>query len=153
MRNEPELAPKWKHFAEEQCRTAGLRLTSARLAVYSELVDCGHALTAYELLARQEKRSEKKIAPLTVYRHLDFLIRAGLVHRLESTHRYIACAHPNHAHESQYLLCTSCGHADELESSNVEEILADLAKQRGFQPAKTTIELTGLCQDCARDSA
>ncbi len=105
-------------------------------------------VSAYELIALLEERQQRKIAPLTVYRHLDFLIRVGLVHRLESTQSYLACDHPEHTHESQYLLCSSCGCADEVESKPLESLVQKIADQRGFQPEDTVVEVRGLCKDC-----
>ena len=147
------LPAKWLKAAESQCAEKGARLTPARLQAYAELVSSDRPLTAYELIAKLEKRQKKKIAPLTVYRHLDFLINVGLVHRLESNQSYLPCDHPDHAHESQYLMCTSCGHVDEVESKRIENLLNKLADQHGFQPSNSIVEVTGLCGDCAQTEA
>ena len=146
------LPAKWLKAAESQCAEKGARLTPARLQAYAELVSSERPLTAYELIAKLEKRQKKKIAPLTVYRHLDFLITVGLVHRLESNQSYLPCDHPEHAHESQYLMCTSCGHVDELESKRIENLLSKLADQHGFQPSNSVVEVTGLCGNCANQA-
>ncbi|MEL7449943.1 MAG: Fur family transcriptional regulator [Pseudomonadota bacterium] len=143
------IASKWRKLAEVRCEAAGERLTPARLAAYSELVASGQPLSAYELIALLESRQKRKIAPLTVYRHLDFLMRVGLVHRLESTQSYLPCDHPKQDHESQYLLCSSCGSADEVESKQVEDALIEVASQRGFQPKNAIVEIQGLCGSCA----
>ena len=145
----PPLAVKWRKLAEERCGAAGERLTPARLAAYAELLTSDKPVSAYELIALLEQRQQRKIAPLTVYRHLDFLIRVGLVHRLESTQSYLPCDHPEHTHESQYLLCSSCGRADEVESKPVESMLRKIADQRGFQPENTVVEISGVCQSCS----
>lgn len=142
---------KWREFAETTCTEANVRLTPARWAVYTELVASDRPLSAYELKARQEDRQGRKIAPLTVYRHLDFLMDVGLVHKIESTHTYVRCGHPDHRHESQYLLCSQCGRADELESAMLKEVLSGMALERGFQTSKSVVEVTGLCFDCAGD--
>ena len=146
---EPSLPAKWRKIAETRCAEAGQRLTPARLAAYAELIASKNPVSAYELIALLEDRQGRKIAPLTVYRHLDFLIRVGLVHRLESTQSYRPCNHPDHAHESRYLLCTSCGHADEVQSENLEALLEDISQGRGFQPSNKVVEIKGLCARCA----
>ncbi|MCY3622898.1 MAG: Fur family transcriptional regulator [Gammaproteobacteria bacterium] len=145
------LPAKWRRLAEERCAEQGARLTPARLAVYAEMLTSGRPLSAYELIALLEGRQERKIAPLTVYRHLDFLMRTGLVHRLESAQTYLACDHPDHAHESQFLLCSSCGHVDEVESNGLEALLAQIAGERGFRPDNAVVEVKGLCGACAVD--
>lgn len=150
---EPQLAAKWRKLAEMRCASAGERLTPARLAAYAELLASNRPVTAYELIALLEDRQRRKIAPLTVYRHLDFLIRVGLVHRLESTQSYLPCDHPEHAHESQYLLCSACGHADEVESKSLGSLVQEIANQRGFRPENTVVEIKGLCASCATDES
>lgn len=149
----PPLPAKWRKLAEERCREAGERLTPARLAAYAELSACDRPVTAYELIALLEKRQDRKIAPLTVYRHLDFLIRVGLVHRLETTQSYLPCDHPEHAHESQYLLCSSCGHVDEVESKRLGSLLNKIADQHGFQAENAVVEVKGLCGSCVDGKA
>lgn len=142
------LSAAQKQLATKKASEAGERLTPARLSAYAEVVSCGQPISAYELIARLERRQKRKIAPLTVYRHLDFLIRVGLVHRLESKQSYLACDHPEHEHESQYLLCSSCGNADELESKQLGKLLEKLMHQKGFQAENSVVEVTGLCSDC-----
>lgn len=148
MTKAPQLARKWRELAEARCAETGQRLTPARLAAYAEMLASDRPISAYQLIARLEKKQERKIAPLTVYRHLEFLIRVGLVHRLESTHSYVVCDHPDHAHGSRYLLCSSCGRADELESNRLEKLLDQITGQRGFQSEKSVVEISGRCGDC-----
>ena len=143
------LAAKWRKLAERRCAEKGARLTPARLAVYAEMMACGRPLSAYELIGLLERRQERKIAPLTVYRHLEFLMKAGLVHRLQSTQSYLPCDHPDHAHESQFLLCSSCGRVDEVESRGLETLLSEIADERGFRPHNAVVEVNGLCGACA----
>lgn len=143
------ISSHWRKLADERCKAQSERLTQARLAAYAELLSAKVALSAYELIALLEKRQNRKIAPLTVYRHLDFLTRVGLVHRIESTQSYLPCDHPEHPHESQYLLCNECGSAEEVHSATLEKNLVQIAGNHGFQAAKTVIELSGVCESCA----
>ena len=143
------LAAKWRKLAEGRCAEKGARLTPARLAAYAEMLACGRPLSAYELIGLLEQRQERKIAPLTVYRHLDFLMQTGLVHRLQSTQTFLPCDHPDHAHESQFLLCSSCGHVDEVESRGLETLLSEIANEHGFRPDNAVVEVKGLCGSCA----
>ena len=142
------ISPHWQTVAEVRCRELGERLTPARLGAYAELLAGQRALTAYELIALLEARQERKIAPLTVYRHLEFLTRVGLVHRIESTQSYLPCDHPQDSHESQYLLCSDCGRVEEVHSKHLESVLEKLASKRGFRASRAVIELSGVCGDC-----
>ena len=145
----PQLPAKWRKLAEARCAEQAARLTPARLAVYAEMLACERPLSAYELIALLERRQDRKVAPVTVYRHLDFLMRVGLVHRLQSAQTYLPCDHPDHPHESQFLLCSSCGQVDEVESTGLETLLAQIASERGFRPNNTVVEVTGVCGTCA----
>ncbi len=142
------LTGRQLQVAEEKCAELGERLTPARLTAYAELLASERPISAYGLIERLEKREQRKIAPLTVYRHLDFLIRVGLAHRLESQQTYLACHHPEHDHESQYLLCSSCGRVDELESKQLWNLLDKITDQQGFVAVNSVVEVTGLCSDC-----
>ena len=142
------ISSHWRELAETRCKDIGERLTPARLGAYAEMLAAEKALTAYELVALLGERQGKSIAPLTAYRHLDFLTRVGLVHRIESTQSYLPCDHPEHEHGGQYLLCSDCGRAEEVHSEHLESMLESVARQRGFKAAKTVVELNGVCEDC-----
>ena len=142
------ISSRWRKLAEERCQTMGERLTVARLGAYAELLASKRAISAYDLIAKLEKRQDRKIAPLTVYRHLDFLTRVGLVHRIESTQSYLPCDHPQHTHESQYLLCTECGSVEEVHSKKLESTLDKIVSEHNFTPARAVVEVSGVCQRC-----
>ncbi len=152
VRKRASLSAKQQQMAEARCAEAGERLTPARLAAYAELAACKKPVSAYDLIDRLEQRQERKIAPLTVYRHLNFLIEVGLVHRLESTQSYLVCDHPEHAHDSQYLLCSSCGRVDELESKKLWSLLDKITAQHGFQQQAAVVEVKGICGDCVNNT-
>lgn len=137
-----------RRVAEAACAKAGERLTTARVQAYAELLAQTRPISAYELLALMEAKEGRKLAPLTAYRHLDFLVRVGLVHKLPSAQAYVACKHLDHPHDSLYLVCSSCGKADELESASLAEVLGKAARSRGFKPDKPIVEIPGLCQTC-----
>lgn len=145
----PDLSSEALALAKKCCEAAGERLTTMRLNVYAELLRQHRAVSAYDLLALLERREQRKLAPLQVYRQLEFLMRVGLVHKLASTQAYVVCAHPDHAHDGLYLVCSSCGHIDELESSALEQLLGEAAGSLAFKPRRSIIEVEGTCRDCA----
>lgn len=151
--HQPALSGKARQRAEAVCSEHGERLTPGRAAAYAALLENDKPLSAYDLIAQLEKQQDRKIAPLTVYRHLDFLMRVGLVHRLQSTQSYLPCDHPEHDHKSQYLLCSSCGQVDELESKTIEVLLSEIAAARGFRPKNAVVEVEGMCEVCAEQTA
>ncbi len=90
------------------CRAQGRRVTAQRRAVLAELVAGNHPLSAYQLLARL-KRDDVAATPARIYRCLDFLLRHGMVRRLETTKSYVACGNPRNAAALQSLICRACG--------------------------------------------
>ncbi|MCB1772577.1 MAG: transcriptional repressor [Gammaproteobacteria bacterium] len=134
--------------AEALCRERGVRLTVQRKAVLRLLCLSDRPLSAYELL-EQMRDVVRNPAPPTVYRALDFLLEQGLVHKLESLHAYVGCAHPDHAHASQFLICDDCGEVAEVEDASVARSLNAAGKAIGFRTRRPVVELLGTCAQCA----
>ncbi len=137
--------------AEALCAQRGVRLTELRRRVF-ELVWSSHApVGAYDLLSRLAREREGA-APPTVYRALDFLKEHGLIHRIESLNAFVGCRTPGQAHAGQFLICSECGMAAEIDDSRVNAAIDRRAKEIGFAVHSKTIEVEGLCPPC-RDRA
>jgi Fur family zinc uptake transcriptional regulator len=134
--------------AQQLCRERGARLTEQRQTVLRLLCESEKPLGAYELL-EQMRGVVKNPAPPTVYRALDFLLEQGLVHKLESLHAYVGCAHPEHPHASQFLICSDCGEVNEVEDAAVARSLDAAGEALGFQTQRPVVELLGTCAQCA----
>jgi Fur family transcriptional regulator, zinc uptake regulator len=131
------------HSAEAASLTRNQRL------VLDALERAGTPRGAYALLG--ELRTEGFKAPLQVYRALDKLLEAGLVHRLESLNAFVACARP-HCHVSRaaaFAICGKCGTVAEFADDVLDRRLADWTRERGFVATKTTVEINGVCAACA----
>jgi len=126
----------------------GLSFTAQRQAVFELLLEAGRPMGAYALMHDLAKRQDKKIAPPTIYRALDFLMQLGVVSRLESSREFVACAHRADQHDGIFLVCTSCRKAIEMTQDDVHVSLAALAAQQGFKTGRQIIELQGVCADC-----
>lgn len=133
--------------AEALCHERGVRLTEQRKTVLQLLCVSYKPLSAYELLERL-RGVVKNPAPPTVYRALGFLLEQGLVHKLESLHAYVDCAHPDHPHASQFLICDDCGEVAEVEDPCVSESLKLVGKAVGFHTRRPVVELLGTCAQC-----
>lgn len=133
--------------AEAVCRERGVRLTEQRKTVLELLCASDKPLSAYELLERMRGVVRNPVPP-TVYRALDFLLEQGLVHKLESLHAYVGCAHPDHPHASQFLICDYCGEVAEVEDPSVAESLRAAGQAIGFRTKRPVVELLGICAEC-----
>ncbi len=129
------------------CRAQGGRVTAQRRAVLAELVAGIHPLSAYQLLARL-KRDDMAATPARIYRCLDFLLRHGMVRRLEATKSYVACGNPRNAAALQFLICRACGTVTEAEDERVKAATRRLGDRLRFAVELHTIELTGVCRPC-----
>ena len=56
-----------------------------------------------------------------------------------------------HEHEGQFLICSDCGKSEELADESVSDMLRAKAEAHGFTLTQQTIELRGLCKDCASE--
>ncbi|HEX4871745.1 MAG TPA: transcriptional repressor [Nevskiaceae bacterium] len=134
--------------AEALCRARGARLTEMRREVYAMLLDNAAPLAAYDLMARLDRKLDRRLAPPTVYRALEFLLAHGLIHRLESTNAYMPCVHPGEAHESVYFLCSRCGSTAEVADTRIGGLIHRGAQDLHFKPTRQVVEVQGLCEDC-----
>lgn len=134
--------------ARALCEARGVRLTSLREQVLELVWQSHKPLGAYRLIEMLAQASTRRIAPPTVYRTLDFLIEEGLIHRINSLNAFIGCPSPTRQHQSQFLICTGCGVAVELESTPLNQALAVAADQAGFLMASHSVEISGLCPSC-----
>lgn len=132
------------------CQTRGVRLTGQRALVLEVLIEAKRALGAYDLIDLVAARAAKRIAPITIYRALDFLVENDLVHRIESRNAFLACPGGHGAHpQAVFMICETCGAVSESVSPQLESDLAALALKHGFRPSSRVIELTGCCGTCA----
>lgn len=145
-------APGFVNAVERACHERGLRLTPIRARVLGLIADGGKPLKAYDLLEQvRSGEGAGAAAPPTVYRALDFLLANGFIHKLESVNAFVACHHPDTAqHSVPFLICDRCHNAVELEDKHVVAQLDERARALGFMPQAQTLEVHGLCADCAR---
>ena len=135
--------------AQSSCERQGLRLTKMRRRVL-ELVWRGHTpVKAYDIL-EELRKEDRAAAPPTVYRALDFLLNAGLVHRIESLSAFVGCGGPATPHFGQFLICRECSAVAEIDAPAIARALVADAEALGFHADRQTIEIKGLCADCSR---
>ena len=139
--------------AEQHCIEHGARLTRKRKQVLSELIKSQRALSAYELADIHATEFGESLPAMSVYRILDFLIEENLVHKLELSNKYIACAHIScdHAHQiSQFLICRECNKVKEIaiDKTTFDELKTSV-EHAGFALSNPRLELSCICNDCS----
>jgi Fur family ferric uptake transcriptional regulator len=84
----------------------------------------------------------------TVYRNLQILVDDGEVDTLRNEDGellYRRCS-PRHHH---HLVCRSCRRVEEVSGPAVESWARRAASEHGFSDVAHTVEISGLCPDCA----
>jgi Fur family transcriptional regulator, zinc uptake regulator len=135
--------------AEEHCRRQGVRLTDLRRTVLEALVKAPGTMGAYDLIDALAQDGGRRLAPISIYRALDFLVEVGLVHKIQSRNAFVACPHRHGADDVvTFLICDTCGRVEEATSSAVSNALTDVARRHGFEPRGQVIEMAGRCGAC-----
>ena len=133
--------------ARAACQSRGVRLTDQRRRVLDILLSSHVAMGAYDILERLAGDG-RRVAPMTVYRALDFLIEVGLVHRLASLNAFAVCRGPEEGHGGQFLICRQCRAVLELADPGVDEAIGRAVDRTGFAPVERFVEVLGDCPAC-----
>ncbi|MCH9764674.1 MAG: transcriptional repressor, partial [Alphaproteobacteria bacterium] len=95
-----------------------------------------------------------RLAPISVYRAIDALLEAGVIHRLESKNAYFACRRLDHDFEKSgrplVLACENCGTVAEVDSHGIFETIDHVCGDVKFKPRVRFVEVSGLCPKCAK---
>ncbi|MCG6205749.1 transcriptional repressor [Rhodopseudomonas sp. HC1] len=134
-------------YAERICADRSQNLTPIRRHVLRALLSSHRPLGAYEVI-EELARVMPRPAPITVYRALDFLMQNGLVHRIESRNAFLACGRAHDDAAVAFLICECCGSVGEISASAVAQGLSEAARQTGFTPKLSVVEITGICGHC-----
>lgn len=139
--------------AAQVCADRGGKLTTKRRQVLAGLLASDKALSAYDLADKCKEAFGVTLFPMSIYRILEFLETVGLVHRLKTTNKFIACAHIacDHAHDTpQFLICRECNRVEEVGIANsLSEGLAKTLDALGFRLMNDQVELECVCHNCS----
>ena len=128
-----------------------IRFTELRRKVFEEIALTTASVGAYEVLDRLAKKGTR-LAPISIYRALDALLEAGVVHRLESKNAYFACSRlhqPRTGRRPMFLSCEVCGTVFETDGEDIFRSIDTTARSAKFEPRVKFVEVSGTCTDCA----
>src|SRR5437868_5403571 len=128
-------------------RPAGSKRSSKRdriLAVFLRQEGHVSADDLFDLV----RREVAGIGRATVYRTLQWMVRAGVARKVdfgEGRSRFEpSYRHPRHFH----LICTTCHSSSEFLSSDIEALLEEIAGARQFTTTQATVQIHGICEQC-----
>lgn len=135
--------------AETISRRQGLRFTTQRREVLETLLASHIPASAYDVIDRLAKHG-RRLAPISVYRALDFLVDNGFAHRIESKSAYVACDRGAECtpEATLFLICDNCGAAGEAPSEALGKLVAEETTRRAFMSRLRVLEIRGLCARC-----
>lgn len=153
--------PSERARAENMLRQAQVRVTDARLNVLSTLLENHRALSHQEV-----QDAQKELDRVTLYRALDCLTGAGLVHKITGDDRVFRystgnelpsqTAAPGIQHQHAHFKCSRCSKVFCLDnepqtSSLKEQLQATLLTTvgKGFQNHDIELTIKGWCADCS----
>jgi Fe2+ or Zn2+ uptake regulation protein len=126
-------------------RERGGRVTSARRAIVTALLDAGGHVTAEELTAQVQGRLPD-IHLSTVYRTLEILTDLGAVTHVHLGHGRAVFHLTDEAH--QHLLCEECGAVIEAPDELFADLIGRVDREYGFALRPDHFALTGRCRAC-----
>lgn len=144
MQTKLQFLEEFRRFLAER----GLRLTNQRRRVTELLMQSRGHQTAEELavIVRQKRMG---VGRATVYRTLDLLCQAGLVHGHDfgqgMRHYEPVFGQAHHDH----MRCTDCGTIIEFECPEIEQLQEEMARQYKFTLISHRLEMFGYCAPCA----
>ncbi len=126
----------------ERCRSAGLKITPQRVAVYEILLNSHNHPTVEEIYEEVKKRYPF-VSLATVYRTVETLEQMGLAKKVcywGSSARYDANTDDHH-----HLICVSCGAIRDIYMDKKIDIPQEL---EGFETSGYSVNIYGLCPTC-----
>lgn len=110
------------------------------------------ALSAQEL-AEELRREGFSVGLATIYRQLERLEEAGVVHKVntESGAFYLYCSHGEGRRDCFLLKCQRCGRIRHLDCDHLKDLYEHLETAHHFRIDPRRTLFTGLCEECARE--
>lgn len=134
---------------EDYCQDNGLILTAMRKRVLQQVMK-KEPVKAYDILDSLSTKNEI-LKPPTIYRALDFLLKAGIIHRLELLDAYILCRHhtkDQSKHQCAFFLCGKCNNVMEVCGVPLKSWIEEVEKKKGLTIERQIVELYGCCDKC-----
>lgn len=124
-----------------------LKITPTRKLILESLLKNHGPFSAEDI----QKRFIKKDHDLaTIYRNLQSLEEAGILHRCEfgdGIARY-ELVDPDHDHHHHHLICRKCKKIEVVDACELEPTIHQFVKKHGFADVSHILEFFGVCPDC-----
>jgi Fur family ferric uptake transcriptional regulator len=134
-----------------EIRAGGGRITPARRAVLSAILDAGsHHFTAAEILTAVD-RARPRPDRATVYRTLELLVELSVLTPLQLDGEATVYHRTDHRHG--HLVCARCGAIEEIPEPALQSIGELVEARTGFVVDGERVAIPGSCLRCAGKDA
>ncbi len=139
--------------ASDAIRDSGGRMTGQRRLII-ELLETMDAYLDAERLYDLARERDSSVSLATVYRTLNVLEEAGLVHQ-----RYLSREHdrklyePIHVEEEYHFTCRKCRRVIPFHSEHIQSLKRHLEAELGIQVVNACVCFDGLCSTCRVQAA
>lgn len=134
-------------MTDDLLEQAALKATKQRKFILSILELTHKPLTAEEIL--KSAPPEVKINLSTIYRTLGVLTEKGILLKTVNTEGK-SCYQFNQNPHCHLLRCSICNHSVTIDSCPIQQLCCQLEEQTGYLVTGHSLEITGICPDCAR---
>jgi Fur family zinc uptake transcriptional regulator len=131
----------------QMLKAAHLKDTQPRRLVTEALERIERPVSAADL-GRWLTGQRKPLNAVTVYRVMEALERADIVHRHPCNGLYSLCTLPDEKGHHGFLHCRACDRVEEFSSASLCDVEHGIAARAGFTPATHVSEITGTCKKC-----
>jgi Fur family transcriptional regulator, zinc uptake regulator len=128
------------------CNSKKISISEQQSYVLKAIAESSHSIAAHDILAYL-KVFNPKANRMTIYRALDYLEKAGIIHKISFNNEYTICEHLDH-HNCQILICKICGTNIEFYSKSLVTAITNAVNNFDFAYLDS-FEIQGVCKKCA----
>ncbi len=133
--------------AREYCETKKHRFTLPRERVLSILKQAKIPMGAYQILEALSS-SHEKVNPPTIYRAIEFWLKHGFIHRIESMNAFIVCCEHLQHDNFCIFICDGCQQVIELDMCHLPAPMTNDIVKKQLKITHASTEVHGKCRQC-----
>lgn len=127
-----------------------LKVTTERIKILEEVFN-NHTHFDADTIFLDLNRRGVRVSRATIYRTLELLVRSGLVQKVRFGENLARYEHTYGHERHDHLICTQCGHVEEISDMELEQQIQHIASQRMFRIRDRSIQIFGLCPVCQKN--
>lgn len=131
---------------ERRIADSGRRLTEPRRQLVETMRNLGDHFTADHVV-----QEAPGVGRATVFRTMRLLQEIGVLCQVVLDDGAVGYRLTDNARHHHHLICTQCGATDDFASAGIEDQLAEVGSQTGFDIHGHRLEIYGLCTSCAEE--